>query len=215
MLKKKIEVSLKEGEGARFKKWHNFFLRAVGFQGCVPRHCALKRNAEFPYLVKKVCSFSYNYALKRNTVFPNYLLDVQRIGKMGTSFFTMLCQMEGASLVIAAVKENDNFLYPQKKVMSLLRCAGPAKKSSDLSSRRAGILKRRPCSTFIHPLRQSNTSRASVWVKRFPNYRGVCRSARKWKASQMQTTLEWISKLVCSALTCMLEVAKFWYIPLD
>ena len=35
---------------------------------------------------------------------------------MGTSFFTMLCQMEGASLVIAAVKENDNFLYPQKKV---------------------------------------------------------------------------------------------------
>ena len=45
---------------------------------------------------------------------------------MGTSFFTMLCQMEGASLVIAAVKENDNFLYPQKKVMSLLRCATQA-----------------------------------------------------------------------------------------
>ena len=46
---------------------------------------------------------------------------------MGTSFFTPLWQIECTSLVIATLKENDNFLYPQKKVMSLLRCAGPAK----------------------------------------------------------------------------------------
>ena len=65
--------------------------------------------------------------------------------------------------------------------------------------------------TSIHPLRQSNTSRTSVWVKRFQNYRSVRRSAKKGNASQLQTTLEWISELVCSAVTCILEATKFWY----
>jgi hypothetical protein len=50
---------------------------------------------------------------------------------MGTSFFTPLWQIECTSLVIATLKENDNFLYPQKKVMSLLRCAGPAQKQKE------------------------------------------------------------------------------------
>ena len=167
----------------------------MGFQGCVPRHCALKRNAEFPYLVKKVCSFSYNYALKRNTVFPNYLLDVQRIGKMGTSFFTMLCQMEGASLVIAAVKENDNFLYPQKKVMSLLRCATQAEELAT-SPHSAKKIKRRPCS-HLHPPPSTITHQSHKCLgKAFLNYRGVCHSARKWNASQLQTTLEWMSDFI-------------------
>ena len=112
-------------------------------------------------------------------------------------------------------KGKRQFPLPAEKSYVTFEMCRSSKKSSDLSSRRAGILKRRPCSTFIHPLRQSNTSRTSVWVKRFQNYRGVCHSARKGNASQMQTTLEWIGELVCSALTCMLEVAKFWYIPLD
>ena len=84
--RKNLEVSLKEGKCAKFKKWHNFFWRAVGFQGCVPRLCALKRNADFHYPVKKVCSFSYNYQFKYTTVFSTYLLDVRRIGKMGNLF---------------------------------------------------------------------------------------------------------------------------------
>ena len=92
--------------------------------------------------------------------------------------------------------------YPQKKVYVTFEMCRSSKKSDDLYSRRAGILKRRPCSTFIQPLRQSNTSRTSVWVKRFRKYRSVRRSARKCNASRMQTTLEWISELVCSALTC-------------
>ena len=85
---------------------------------------------------------------------------------MGTSFFTMLCQMEGASLVIAAVKENDNFLYPQKKVMSLLRCATQAEElaTSPHSAKKSNDVR---AHTFIHPLQQSHTSRTSVWVKRF------------------------------------------------
>ena len=215
--KKKLEVSLTEGEGAKFKKWHNFFLRAVGFQGCVPRHCALKRNAEFPYLVKKVCSFSYNYALKRNTVFPNYLLDVQRIGKMGTSFFTMLCQMEGASLVIAAVKENDNFLYPQKKVMSLLRCATQAEELAT-SPHSAKKIKRRPCS-HLHPPPSTITHQSHKCLgKAFLNYRGVCHSARKWNASQLQTTLERISELIsCDKTSVHFDVhagsSEIWIQP--
>ena len=154
------------------------------------------------YPVKKVCSFFYTRPLEHCTVFSNCLLDVQRAGNMGTSFFTPLWQIERTSLVIAALKENDNFLYPQKKVYVTFEMCRSSKKSDDLYSRRAGILKRRPCSTFIQPLRQSNTSRTSVWVKRFRKYRSVRRSARKCNASRMQTTLEWISELVCSALTC-------------
>ena len=142
----------------------------MGFQSCVPRLCALKQNPKFPYPMKKVCSFLYNYPLKRYTMFPNYLLDVQRIGKMGTSFFTMLCQMEGASLVIAAVKENDNFLYPQKKVMSLSRCAGPP-------SQCGNIFKQRPRSHLMPPASTIKHSLHKCLGKAFPNYRGVCHSA--------------------------------------
>ena len=39
--------------------------------------------------------------------------------------------------------------YPQKKVYVTFEMCRSSKKSSDLYSRRAGILKRRPCSTFI------------------------------------------------------------------
>ena len=38
---------------AKLNKWHNFFLRCVGFSGRVPRLCALKKNANLPYPVKK------------------------------------------------------------------------------------------------------------------------------------------------------------------
>ena len=62
-----------------------------------------------PTLWKK-CSFVYNCPLKRYTVFPNCLLDVQRTRDMGTSFFTPLWQIECTSLVTTAIKENDNFL---------------------------------------------------------------------------------------------------------
>ena len=193
-------------------------ISSVGFSGRVPRLCAQKKNANLPYPVKKVCSFFYKCPLEHCTVFSNYLLDCERTGNMGTSFFTPLWQIECTSLVIATLKENNNFLYPQKKVMSLLRCAGPAKKKRKTATSPRGAKKFWNdilAHTFIHPLRQSNTSHSSVWVKRSPHYRGFCHSAKKGNASQMQMTLEWISELVCSALTCMLEVTKFWYIPLD
>ena len=100
----------------------------MGFSGRVPRLCAQKKNANLPYPVKKVCSFFYKCPLEHCTVFSNYLLDCERTGNMGTSFFTPLWQIECTSLVIATLKENDNFLYPQKKVLSLLRCEDPAQK---------------------------------------------------------------------------------------
>ena len=97
-------------------KWHNFFLRCVGFSGRVPRLCALKKNANLPYPVKKVCSFFYKCPLEHCTVFSNYLLDFHRAGNMGTSFFTPLWQIECTSLVIATLKENDNFLCATSKL---------------------------------------------------------------------------------------------------
>ena len=108
--KKKLKIILKEWNIVEFKKWHNFFLHAVGFQTCVPRLCALKGNAYFPYPVKQGGSFVYNYPLKRYTVFPNYLRDARRTRDMGTSFFTPLWQIECTSLAPTAIKENDNFL---------------------------------------------------------------------------------------------------------
>ena len=123
--KSKLEIRLKGTNLIKLKKWRNFFLLAVGFQNGVPKLCALQRNAYASYPVNKVCSFAHTDPLKRYTTFPNYLLDVQRTKDMGTSFFTPLWQIECTSLATTAMKENDNFLYPQKKVMSLSRCAGP------------------------------------------------------------------------------------------
>ena len=163
------------------KKWHNFFLRAVGFQSCVPRLCAQKRNAYFPDPVKKTCSFVYTCPLKRYTVFPNYLLDVQRTRDMGTVFFTPLWQIECTSMATTAIKENDNFLYPQKKVMSLSRCASPP-------SQRGNIFKRRPRSHLMPPASTIKHSLHKCLGKAFPNYRGVCHSAWKWNASQLLST---------------------------
>ena len=51
--------------------------------------CPLEMTG-MPYPVKKVCSFFYRCPLEHCTVFSNYLLDVQRTGNMGTSFFTLL-----------------------------------------------------------------------------------------------------------------------------
>ena len=48
MLEKKTRNFPKGKKLANLRKWHNFFLRAVQFQGCVPRLCALKKNAALP-----------------------------------------------------------------------------------------------------------------------------------------------------------------------
>ena len=91
------------------------------------------QNAQIHYPVKKVCSFFYKCPLEHCTVFSNYLLDVQRIGNMGTSFFTPLWQIECTSLVIATLKENDNFLYPQKKVyVTFETCKSSSKLAASL-----------------------------------------------------------------------------------
>ena len=150
------------------KKWHNFFLRAVGFQSCVPRLCALKQNPKFPYPMKKVCSFLYNYPLKRYTVFPNYLLDVQRTGDMGTSFFTPLWQIECTSLATTAMKENDNFLYSQKKVMSLWRCADPPSQRGNLFKQRPRSHLHPPASTIKHSVAQVFGQSVSKLPRRLP-----------------------------------------------
>ena len=108
-------------------------ISSVGFSGRVPRLCAQKKNANLPYPVKKVCSFFYKCPLEHCTVFSNYLLDCERTGNMGTSFFTPLWQIECTSLVIATLKENDNFLYPQKKVyVTFEMCRSSAKKKEKL-----------------------------------------------------------------------------------
>ena len=128
-------------------------ISSVGFSGRVPRLCAQKKDANLPYPVKKVCSFFYKCPLEHRTVFSNHLLQIQRTGNMGTSFFTPLWQIKCTSLVIATLKENDNFLYLQKKVyvtFEMCRSSAKKKKNCDLSSRRKGILKRRPCS-HLHP----------------------------------------------------------------
>ena len=127
MLEKKLRNFIKGRKLAKFKKWHNFFLRCVGFSGRVPRLCALKKMLICPTLWKKFVPFSTSAHLSVVQFFSNYLLDFHKAGNMGTSFFTPLWQIECTSLLMAALKENDNFLYPQKKVMSLLRRAGPAK----------------------------------------------------------------------------------------
>ena len=81
---------------------------------------------------------------------------------MGTSFFTPLWQIECMSLVKAAVKENDNFLYPQKKVMSLLRCTGQAEKLAT-SPRSAEEFKRRSRSHLHPPPSDNQTPVAQVF----------------------------------------------------
>ena len=65
--------------------------------------CVLLR-ADFHYPVKKVCSFFYKCPLEHCTVFSNYLLDFEKTGNIGTSFFTPLWQIECTSLFIAALK---------------------------------------------------------------------------------------------------------------
>ena len=153
MLEKKIQNFPKGKKLATLKQWHNFFLRAVGFQGCVPGLCTLKKNAGLPYPVKKNCSFFYKCPFEHCTVFSNYLLDVQRIGNMGTSFFTLLWQIECTSLVIATLKENDNFLYPQKKVyVTFETCRSSTKLATSLRGAKKlwnDVL----AHTCIHPLR--------------------------------------------------------------
>ena len=153
MLEKKTRNFPKGRKLAKLKKWHNFFLRAVQFQGCVPGLCALKKNAGLPYPVKKVCSFFYKCPFEHCTVFSNYLLDVQRIGKMGTSFFTPLWQIECTSLVIATLKENDNFLYPQKKVyVAFETCRSSTKLATSLRGAKK-LWNDVPAHTCIHPFR--------------------------------------------------------------
>ena len=147
----------------------------MGFQTRVPRLCALKENACFPHPVKKKCSFVYNYPLKRYTVFPNYLLDVQRTGDMGTPFFTPLCQIKCKSLATAAIKENSYFLYLQKKVMSLLTWAGPPE-SLAAYPRSAFFPNNVFARTFVPPDNHTHLLHKCLG-KAFPNYRGVCHSA--------------------------------------
>ena len=132
----------------------------MGFQSCVPRLCAQKRNAYFPDPVKKTCSFVYTCPLKRYTVFPNYLLDVQRTRDMGTVFFTPLWQIECTSMATTAIKENDNFLYPQKKLCHF-RDVQVHPRSAEIFSNNVIVR------TSSHLPRQSNTRYTSVWVKRF------------------------------------------------
>ena len=74
--------------------------------------------------------------------------------------------------------------------MSLLRCAGPP-------SQRVHIFKQRPRS-HLHPTPSTiKHSLHECLGKAFPNYRGVCHSSWKWNASQLQTTTESISELIC------------------
>ena len=53
--------------------------------------------------------------------------------------------------------------------------------------------------TFIHhpPPSTIKHSLHKCLGKAFPNYRGVCHSSWKWNASQLQTTTESISELIC------------------
>ena len=148
-------------------------------------------------------------------IFSNYLLDVQRIGNMGTSFFTPLWQIECTSLVIATLKENNNFLYPQKKVYVTFETCRSSRKTSDIASWRKETLKRRPCSHLHPPPSVIKPQSHKCLGKTFPKLPRRLLFCKRVNASQMQTTLDWISELICSALTCMLEVAKFWYTPLD
>ena len=79
--------------------------------------------------------------------------------------------------------------------MSLLRCATQAEELAT-SPHSAKKIKRRPCS-HLHPPPSTNTHQSHKCLgKAFLNYRGVCHSARKWNASQLQTTLERISELI-------------------
>ena len=90
----------------------------------------------------------------------------------------------------SSYKGKRQFIYPQKKVMSLLRCAGPP-------SQRVHIFKQRPRS-HLHPTPSTiKHSLHECLGKTFPNYRGVCHSSWKWNASQLQTTTESISELIC------------------
>ena len=79
--------------------------------------------------------------------------------------------------------------------MSLLRCATQAEELAT-SPHSAKKIKRRPCS-HLHPPPSTITHQwHKCSGKAFLNYRGVCHSARKWNASQLQTTLERISELI-------------------
>ena len=88
-------------------------------------------------------------------------------------------------------------------------------KTSGLSSWRKETLKRRPCSHLHPPPSVIKHQSHKCLGKAFPKLPRRLLFCKRVNASQMQTTLDWISELVCSAFTCMLEVAKFWYIPLD
>ena len=50
--------------------------------------------------------------------------------------------------------------------------------------------------TFFHLLPAIKHQSHKCLGKALPSYRGVCHSARKWNASQLQTTLERISELI-------------------
>ena len=112
------------------------------------------------------------------------------LGTWEQFFFTPLWQIECTSMATTAIKENDNFLYPQKKVMSLSRCAGPPSQCGNIFKQRHRSYLQPPPSTIEHSLHK-------CLGKAFPNHRGVCHSAWKWNASQLQTTPELISKSIC------------------
>ena len=106
-------------------------------------------------------------------------------------------------------KGKRQFPLPAEKSYVTFETCRSSKKTSDLSSWRKETLKRRPCS-YLHPppsvIKHHSHKCLGKAFPTLPRRLLFCQGAN---ASQMQTTLDWISELVCSAFTCMLEVAKF------
>ena len=95
----------------------------------------------------------------------------------------------------SSCKGKRQFPLPAEKSYVTFEMCNSSWRTGDLSSQREKI-KRRPCS-HLHPPPSTNTHQSHKCLgKAFLNYRGVCHSARKWNASQLQTTLERISELI-------------------
>ena len=114
-----------------------------------------------------------------------------------------------------ACEEKRQFPLPAEKSLCHFWNVQVQLKTSGLSSWRKETLKRFPCSHLHPPPSVIKHQSHKCLGKAFPKLPRRLLFCKRVNASQMQTTLDWISELVCSAFTCMLEVAKFWYIPLD
>ena len=72
--------------------------------------------------------------------------------------------------------------------------------------------------TFFHLLPAIKHQSHKCLGKALPSYRGVCHSARKWNASQLQTTIERISELIsCDETSVQFEMhagsSEIWIQP--